>query len=517
MATTQPAARNCDTCGARLARDNRDSQCSSCRRDSALKPPAVPREFWNNAQIRDALATWHIGRVIYVYRTHPRHPRPLSQDVVAGWLGLTQPQLSRIENGRAIEDLGRLRPYARTLGIPQELLWFKLSDDDEDTDATPTLTLPVIVGGRSVLLPIDVEAARAQGLDGLLDQLVSAGETTQQLDGLPFPVRVPMQPNRAIQALVGTDIAELQHLAAALDDARRYMDGSVVELFRRQLVKCKADDGSHGPAKVLPLTLGVLGAISQHVREVKPDVRQALVTLGAETAEFAGWLYRDLQDTTTAAYWYDRAMEWAQSAHDTAMQGYVLLKKAQMAYDERDAYQMTTLAEAANRSIWQLPDRVRVEVTQQEARGLAMLGEPLATVERKLDEADQLFTTADTDDRPQFGAYFSKSASLTRQALCYVEAGKPSKAADLFSTVLASNELTHRDEGFFRALRSYACALSGEPDAAAQEGLSALRIATTTNSERTTRELQRTLKVLTPWSSRPGPRQLREALRAAAH
>jgi transcriptional regulator with XRE-family HTH domain len=500
-----------------LARDNGDAQCSSCRRSSALKPPSVPRDFWNTTQMQHALATRHIGRIIYVYRTHPWHGRQLSQDVVAGWLGLTQPQLSRIESGRAIEDLGRLIPHARALGIPRELLWFKLPDDDTaDTGATPTLTLPVIVGGRSVLLPIDVEAARAQGLDGLLNQLTNAEETAQQLDGLPFPVHVPPQRNRTIQALAGSDIAELQHLAAALDDARRYMDGSVVGLFRQQLVKCKADDGSHGPAKVLPLTLGILGAISQHVREVKPDIRQALLTLGAETAEFAGWLYRDLHDTTTAAYWYDRAMEWAQGAHDTAMQGYVLLKKAQMAYDERDAHQMTTLAQAANRSIWQLPDRVRVEATQQEARGLAMLGEPFELVERKLDEAEQLFATAGTDDRPQFGTYFSTSAALTRRALCYVEAGKPSKATDLFGTVLASNELTHRDEGFFRALRSYACALSGEPDAAAQEGLSALTIATSTNSERTTRELHRTVKVLTPWSSRPGPRQLREALRTVA-
>jgi transcriptional regulator with XRE-family HTH domain len=477
----------------------------------------VPREFWNDTQIRRALDTWHIGRVIYAYRTHPWHGHQLSQDVVAGWLGLTQPQLSRIEGGRAIEDLGRLRPYARALGIPRELLWFKLPDEDTADADVPTVTLPVIVGGQSVLLPIDVAAARAQGLDGLLDQLANEPETAQQLGGLPFPVQAPIERNRTIQALADTDIAELQRLAAALDDARRYMDGSVVELFRQQLVKCKADDGSEGPAKALPLTLGILGAISQHVREVKPDVRQPLLTLGAETAEFAGWLYRDLHDTTTATYWYDRAMEWAQGAHDTAMQGYVLLKKAQMAYDERDAHQMATLAEAANRSIWHLPDRVRVEATQQEARGLAMLGEPFELVERKLEEAEQLFTTAGNDDRPQFGTYFSKSAALTRRALCYVEGGKPSKAVDLFGIVLASNELTHRDEGFFRALKSYACALSGEPDAAAQEGMSALSIATSTNSERTTRELQRTVKVLTPWSTRPGPRQLREALRGAAH
>jgi hypothetical protein len=40
-------------------------------------------------------------------------------------------------------------------------------------------------------------------------------------------------------------------------------------------------------------------------------------------------------------------MEWAQEAGDTAMQGYVLLKKSQMAYDERDALRVSTLAEAA--------------------------------------------------------------------------------------------------------------------------------------------------------------------------
>jgi hypothetical protein len=124
---------------------------------------------------------------------------------------------------------------------------------------------------------------------------------------------------------------------------------------------------------------------------------------------------------------------------------------------------------------------------------------------------------AGTDDRPKFGTYFSRGAALTRRALCYVEAGKPGKAADLYGTVLAGNGLTRRDEGFFRTLRSYACALSGEPDDAAQEGLSALSIATSTNSERTAHELQRTVKVLTPWSGRPGPRQLREALRAASH
>jgi len=148
--------------------------------------PARVLEYRRHAQRAGFLAY----RTGYLCVSNPSvHGRQLSQDVVAGWLGLTQPQLSRIESGRAIEDLGRLIPYAQALGIPRELLWFKLPDSDEIPDAPPPLTLPVIVGGRSVLLPIDVEAARAQGLDGLLGQLVSAEVSTQELEGLPFPSR----------------------------------------------------------------------------------------------------------------------------------------------------------------------------------------------------------------------------------------------------------------------------------------------------------------------------------------
>jgi hypothetical protein len=74
--------------------------------------------------------------------------------------------------------------------------------------------------------------------------------------------------------------------------------------------------------------------------------------------------------------------------------------------------------------------------------------------------------------------------------------------------------LSRRDEGYFRARRAIAFALSGEPDDAAREGLASLRVATVTNSQRTTGELGRAVKLLTPWSSRPGPRELREAMRA---
>jgi transcriptional regulator with XRE-family HTH domain len=510
VATPQPAARSCERCRTRLARDNSDTRCSLCRRSSALEPPAVPREFWDTAAMRRALDSRHIGRVIYAYRTHPWHSRQLSQDVVSGWLGLTQPQLSRIESGRAIGDLSRLIPYAQVLGIPRELLWFKLPASDGTPEPAPTLMLPVIVNGQPVLVPVDAEAARAQGLDALLSQVAVPGKAAQP--GLPLPFHVPVQRNRTVQALAAAGIAELQHLASALEDARRYFDRSVVDLLRRNLDRGKADDGKHGSAKALPGVLGTLGAISQHVREVKPDVRRQLLSLGADGAEFAGWLYRDLQDPVGAGYWYDRAMEWAQEANDTALQGYVLLRKSQMAYEEHDTHRVVTFAEAAHQGPWTLPAAVRAEVTQQYALSLAVAGEPLAAVERQMHAAREVLSRAASEEPGVPTPYFTMDTLLLRQAACYTEIGKPAEAAKIFNRALTGGNLSRRDTGFFRARCATALALSGEPDEAAEVGLQAAQTAMETNSGRTVRILTETVQALTPWAGRPGPRALRQAV-----
>jgi transcriptional regulator with XRE-family HTH domain len=88
----------------------------------------VPAEFWATDRIRDALATWHMGRVVAAYRNHPFHGRPLPQETVAGWVGITQAQLNRIESGPPIKDLERLIEWARVLHVPPTLLWFKLPE-----------------------------------------------------------------------------------------------------------------------------------------------------------------------------------------------------------------------------------------------------------------------------------------------------------------------------------------------------------------------------------------------------
>ncbi|MFI0421088.1 helix-turn-helix domain-containing protein [Spongiactinospora sp. 9N601] len=413
----------------------------------------MPREFWAEDALRQAFAARHIGRVLRAYRRHPWHGKPLSQERVAGWLRLSQAQLSRIESGPPIQDLTRLIAWARLFGMPSRDLWFALPNENGAPDLDH---FPTTVGNHG---PVSW--------------------TAMAMDDLP-----PRMWDRT---------------------------ASIVGTLRRQLDESKAADGRLGPTAALPGVLDVLGAVQYNVRDVKPRVRRALLTVGADAAEFLGWLYRDLRDLRTAEYWYDRATELAQEAGDDPMQGYILIRKSQLAYDRRDALRVLTLAEAAQRS--GLPVRVQAESAQQEALGLAMLGEPLHVVERKLDDAHYLLTRAtDTGEPNELGDLFNEGTLLLRSTACYTEAGKPARAAKILGGIIATGGLSSRDAGYFQARRAAALALTGEPDEAAMVGLKAAQIAHETCSRRTWTVLMDTMRVLSRWNTRPLVRSLCVAL-----
>ncbi|MDG4765114.1 helix-turn-helix transcriptional regulator [Solwaraspora sp. WMMD406] len=131
MKTVTQKARYC-RCGARLARDNPGNQCAACLsadRDRLAAAPEVSAEFWDEVVLREALQTRHMGRVIRAWRTHPQHGRqPVPQERVAAWVGISQAQLSRIENGPPIAHLDRLIQWARVLRVPANRLWFALPE-----------------------------------------------------------------------------------------------------------------------------------------------------------------------------------------------------------------------------------------------------------------------------------------------------------------------------------------------------------------------------------------------------
>ncbi|MER5646987.1 hypothetical protein [Streptosporangium sp. NPDC002524] len=252
--------------------------------------------------------------------------------------------------------------------------------------------------------------------------------------------------------------------------------------------------------------------VVQHcVREVRPQIRGQLLTVGAEAAEFIGWLYRDLRDLPTATYWYDRAVEWAQEADDSPMQGYVLLRKSQLAYDRQDALKVLTLAEAAQHSSTRLPIGVRAEVLQQQALGLAMMGDPVREVEMKLDEARGLLPGV-SEEPGTLGSSFTEHVLLLRSSACFTEAGKPARAAEILESIIAGGSLSYRDVGYFQARHAAGLALIGEPDQAATLGLAAARVARATRSWRTITVLGDVVESMDRWRRRPQVRALRDFL-----
>jgi hypothetical protein len=503
------SVRRC-ACGTRLARDNRGLQCNACKkkaRDLMVSPPTVPPEFWHTAEMEEAFNSCDMGAVIYAYRKHPHHGRAISQQIAARWLGISQTRLSRIEGDEGVGDLTRMMRWAHILGMPHDLLWFRMP-------------------GRPQTAVQDRQARTSEGVDApafgnpggisggtVKDERPSGASTAAEQDTMPLSRRSLLLQGVAAATLPGLHAEEAEHIAKALKDARRYADAEIVTSFKRQLDTCKANDGTLGSNRTLPTVLGMLGAVKVCAQDAKPDVRRALFAVGARGAEFAGWLCRDLHDQVRATFWHDRATEWAQLSGDLPMQGYVLLKKAQTAYDDRDAVNVLGFAEAAQSGPWNLPPKVRAEVAQQEARGLAMLGMPMLDVERKLEQSREYLDSAGkTADDSDLATHYGNSSLTLQTASCYIEAGKPLRAAMLYGEILTTGVLSTRDQGYFLARRASALALSGEPDDAATVGLQAAELASATSSARTRRELGRTVVTLQPWASRPVPRALREAL-----
>ena len=394
-----------------------------------------------------------------------------SQERLAETVGVERTTVMRWERGETCPQPWARPKLARALGISDEALSELLSDLAEPESAV---------------------SAPAQ----ITEEVVPL----HRRDFLKYSVAFPT---------LGFD--ELRHLGAAFDDARHYLDAEVVGYFKQQLASCAANDGIHGPAQTLPLVLGVVAAIDRHARQVKANVRRELLAVGSQAAEFVGWLYRDAHQPRLSAHWRDRATEWAQEAGDWPMQGYILLKKSQAAWDDRDGLRMLTLAQAAHDGPWRLPPLVQAEVAQQEARGLAMTGESTTTVDAKLDEAWEIFTgTEATAD--ELGCHYDRALLTMQTAICYCEMGQPGRAAELYREHLDDQQISHRDRGYFLSLMAGALALAVEPDDAATAGHEALAVAVEAHSLRTVRELKRVCTLLEPWRSQPAVRELREAV-----
>ncbi|GAB7183435.1 helix-turn-helix transcriptional regulator [Kitasatospora sp. Ki12] len=252
-----------------------------------------------------------------------------------------------------------------------------------------------------------------------------------------------------------------------------------------------------------------LDAVTRHVRlldrlqqNVGGRARDELLTIGARTAEFLGWLNQDLGDFAQALYWSDRAMEWAQEAGDDVMAAYVLFRKSNQATAQRNTQKAVSLARAAQRSA-RATLRIRALAAQQEAQGHALMGN-LRFAEAKFDEAHELAAEPDdshADDALDL-AYCTPTYIEMQRANCLIELGDPRTAVGMFEAELRILPPIYRnDQGVYLSRLARAYAVSGEPEQAAAAADRALSIAIDTESARAMTELSAADKALQRWST----------------
>lgn len=161
-----PHTRTC-ACGARIASDNADAMCSACRqtqRDRLVRPPRLGPDFFDTPAFHQAREKRHMGAVFRVYRSDPRHiatygRNGITQELLGSWLGISQPQVNRIERSsekglKGPQNFDTLAFYALTLGLPQDILWFELPR--QSVQPSREITAPSKTAMASVTPPRDV-------------------------------------------------------------------------------------------------------------------------------------------------------------------------------------------------------------------------------------------------------------------------------------------------------------------------------------------------------------------------
>ncbi|WP_253798492.1 helix-turn-helix domain-containing protein [Nocardia amikacinitolerans] len=292
----------------------------------------MPSTFWQTDQMRDALATWHMGLVIHAYRTHPYHGRALPQEVVAAWLGLTQALLSRIEKGTAPDQISKLTRWAEALGIPGELLWFKLPHERRPTDVDAP---PGVEAHTDLARPIEeanAERCVAPVTAGLVHGLSEpGGDPTNRREALRVLSGSGLVAGAALQDLILGAARESAQLTNALD--RPTVDPTTLSEAAEDLHRLAGayalDPDLHRIFVHLTVLRDQLGSIIH--RAGKLTDLQELYVLFAATCTLLASVSHDLAEPQAAMIQTRTAARFAELAGHRSLAAWVSCTRAMIA------------------------------------------------------------------------------------------------------------------------------------------------------------------------------------------
>lgn len=479
-----------------MAVDNATALCAACQRqtrDKLIAPPVVPASFWTTNRLRDAFAAQHMGRVCQAYRQHPYHAAAygaagIPQAVVGQWLGLTQAQVSRIENGPAPRNIDTLIYWARVLRIPPDLLWFDLPGRKRQ----PAASVDELVERGS-------HDADADQLRLSSDEWTSAhSQTLHELlrEGAELPTTAPAV-TRLVHEWLVVEPPQLVEVSAG----RRIGDGLVTKVERRVAQLRRMDDVVAG-GDLHELVERELRTTIDLLREAAyPETlgRRLLMAIG-ELCQLAGWVNGDAGNYAQAAHYYGVGVKAAHAANDPTLAANLISTLAYQVSNVGNPREAILLAQTADSGAkQQATPTTRALFKERVAWANAKTGDRTHT-ERALAAVEAHYEHRRPADDPKWVYWLNEDEIAVMTGRCYVELGVAERAVPLLSGVL-----DHYDERMIRELALYTSWLAeaqvmlGDIDEAVASAIRALELTAQITSARSDERVSLLRRKLRPY------------------
>lgn len=298
-----------------------------------------------------------------------------------------------------------------------------------------------------------------------LDQILQAGGELAKLaaplplPGLPLPGLAPDQD------LYDRITRAIRHPGRA--------DDAAVGWLERCLAEHRRIEDTLGSGPLLGVTREQIRAVAGLAREAPAGLRDRLVSLAAQYAQFMAWLCMDSHDQPSALAWYDRAHGWAAEAGDPDMAATTLSMTAHQAWSEGDPVRCVRLAEAARWYDARVTPGVRGMAAQMAARGHALAGDGNAA-RSGLAVAEELIRQAagQPDREPPWMYFYGETWFTLQRGMAELHLASWRRAADLITAGLSGLAPEYRrDRAWYAACLARALAEAGDGELATAVGL----------------------------------------------
>lgn len=307
------------------------------------------------------------------------------------------------------------------------------------------------------------------------------------------------------------DPEEQKRVASVLNNPSR-IDAQVIEHIDAVLRRCELQDDTLGPRAVLDTVLAQRNLIRGLLPECPEPLRSQLLSVLSYASREAGWLSFDLNDFTSAAYYYDDARTLAHEAENIELGATVLGNMSLLAYWQGKSRIGIDHAVAASQWAGHTGDmRLRGHCADKAAQAYAAAGRRDACL-AELDAA-QAALAAISDQATGYVYAYDEGQHISNRGKCHLLLHDAERAAGY-----AQQSLAVLDQSYTRIValttvdlvRAYT--QSHEIDEAARLLGDAGEIAARNSSARLLKAVQQSRAELAPWQNSSAVRELDDRL-----